>query len=151
MCTSRTGTGIIQVCRFTTVHVTDADKSIEGGMTKAISMISSARGSRPAVIADLHEDRPYMRGMQPSDSGPVPWDSDPSFEEIEQAGARIAKNVDVHTVLDGMFLISGEILRITDYELGLPAGIRFNPVSGAWEKDTQIRDERYVVCRLKGL
>ena len=88
--------------------------------------------------------------MKPTQSGPVPWDADPAFEELEKAGAKVVKRADAHTVRDGMFFVSGETPRTTEYELGLPAGITFHPGTGIWEKDTSIRDERYIVCRLKG-
>lgn len=118
-------------------------------MINAIQMINAAKGPGSSVVADLHPDRPEMRGMMPG-LEPVPWESDPTFSEFSEAGAQVSKNESTHTVLDDMFLISGEIPRHTPYENGLPAGIAWNGADGAWEKDTLIKDERFVMCNLKG-
>jgi 7,8-dihydropterin-6-yl-methyl-4-(beta-D-ribofuranosyl)aminobenzene 5'-phosphate synthase len=48
-----------------------------------------------------------------------------------------------------MFLISGEVPRVTEYETGFPRGMRFTE-EGEWVKDELIKDERFVVCKLKG-
>lgn len=60
------------------------------------------------------------------------------------------KRDSTHTVLDDMFLISGEIPRVTSYEVGLRRGIRFDAAKQEWQEDTMIRDERFVMCKLKG-
>lgn len=119
-------------------------------MVNAIRMIKAANGAGKGVVADLHPDRPEMRGMMPPGSDPVPWESDPTFSEFSDAGAEVSKNENSHTVLEDMFLISGEIPRKTSYENGLPAGIAWNGSKRAWEKDTVIKDERFVMCNLKG-
>ena len=81
---------------------------------------------------------------------PVSLEPDPTFEEIRAAGGTVAKNDSAHTILDETFLVSGEIPRVTSYETGIRRGIRFDIGKGAWEEDTMIRDERFVMCKLKG-
>ena len=81
---------------------------------------------------------------------PVSLEADPTFEEIAGAGGQVEKSNQAHTIMDGMFLISGEIPRVTSYEVGLPRGIRFDVTKRQWEEDTMIRDERFVMCKLKG-
>jgi 7,8-dihydropterin-6-yl-methyl-4-(beta-D-ribofuranosyl)aminobenzene 5'-phosphate synthase len=49
-----------------------------------------------------------------------------------------------------MFLVSGEIPRVTEYETGVKNGIRFEKSTGKWEKDESIIDERFLMCNLKG-
>ncbi|PGH13681.1 hypothetical protein AJ79_03530 [Helicocarpus griseus UAMH5409] len=124
-----------------------------GGMLKAIQMIKDAKKENGSasndLIIDLHPSRPDYRGFR---MGPetVSLQADPTFEEIEQAGAKIEKNSEPHTVLDNMFLISGEIPRVTEYETGLKHGIRFDKASGQWESDELITDERFLACNVKG-
>ena len=81
---------------------------------------------------------------------PISLEADPSFEEVQEAGAMLVKNAVVHTILDDMFLVSGEIPRVTPYELGLRGAVRFDSTTGRWEEDPLIPDERFVMCNLKG-
>lgn len=97
---------------------------------------------------DVHPDRPAFRGVKAGH--PISLEADPSFEEIETAGASLLKSSQPHAVLDDFFLVSGEIPRETPYEDGIQGGLRFNPSTGQWEDDTLIADERYVMCNLKG-
>ncbi|KAI0131204.1 Metallo-hydrolase/oxidoreductase [Daldinia grandis] len=121
-----------------------------GGMATAVRMIEAAKtGSdlTKKVVVDVHPDRPEFRGVMAHE--PISLEPDPSFAEIEEAGATVFKSDAVHTALDDTFLISGSIPRLTSYEGGIPNGIRFNS-AGQWEKDELIMDERLVMCNLKG-
>lgn len=90
---------------------------------------------------------PAFRGVQAD--RPISLEADPSFEELETAGATLLKSDQPHTVLDDLFLISGEIPRQTTYEDGIYGGVWFNPSTGHWEEDTWIMEERYIMCNLK--
>jgi 7,8-dihydropterin-6-yl-methyl-4-(beta-D-ribofuranosyl)aminobenzene 5'-phosphate synthase len=121
-------------------------------MLNAVRLINKAKAateqsSKSSLLVDLHPNRPDYRGVMAM--VPVSLESDPTFEEIEKAGALVQKHDEAHTVLDDMFLISGEIPRVTAYEKGLQRGIRFNKQTEKWEDDTLILDERFVACRLK--
>jgi len=118
-------------------------------MLKAVKMINEAKGSRKGLPVDLHPNRPAYRGFL-GPAGPVSLERDPTFEEIEAAGATIIKNDQPHTILDDMFLVSGEIPRVTSYETGFKRGIRFNQDTGSWESDELILDERFLMCNVKG-
>lgn len=101
---------------------------------------------------DVHPDRPMYRGIQ-APSGPISLEADPTFNELEAAGAVVTQHKDARTVLENAFLISGEIPRTTSYEKGFPNGIRLDPQTGEWQPDAEIKDERFVMCNLadKGL
>jgi len=101
------------------------------------------------VVVDLYPARPDFRGIMAMQ--PVSLEADPTFDEIEAAGGLVSKHEQAHPVLDGTFLVSGEILRATAYEMGLRRGIRFDADKVTWEEDTLIRDERFVMCKLKGM
>ncbi|KAE9992922.1 hypothetical protein EG327_007230 [Venturia inaequalis] len=122
----------------------------QGGMLRAVKLINAAKASKGLanVIVDLHPNRPDFRGVTLPDFQ-MSLEADPTFAEITNAGGIIFKNADTHTVLDDMFLISGEIPRVTSYETGLRRGARFVREKGEWEEDTLILDERFVVCNLK--
>ncbi|RDI78168.1 hypothetical protein Vi05172_g11881 [Venturia inaequalis] len=120
----------------------------QGGMLRAVKLINAAKASKGLanVIVDLHPNRPDFRGVTLPDFQ-MSLEADPTFAEITNAGGIIFKNADTHTVLDDMFLISGEIPRVTSYETGLRRGARFVREKGEWEEDTLILDERFVVYR----
>ncbi|KAI1472044.1 Metallo-hydrolase/oxidoreductase [Daldinia caldariorum] len=121
-----------------------------GGMAAAIRTVEAAKRTSeraPKVVVDVHPDRPEFRGVMAHE--PISLEPDPSFAEIEEAGATVSRSDEVHTALDDMFLISGPIPRLTSYEDGIPNGIRLNS-EGRWEKDELITDERLVMCHLKG-
>ncbi|KAL6242240.1 hypothetical protein RBB50_010788 [Rhinocladiella similis] len=120
-----------------------------GGMLKAISIINGARPPDSPVVVDLHPDRPHYRGFL-GPAGPVSLEADPTFAEIEAAGATVVKNDKPHAVLDDMFLVSGEIPRVTSYEVGFKRGMRFNQDTSSWESDELILDERFLMCNVKG-
>ncbi|KAF6823873.1 hypothetical protein CPLU01_11182 [Colletotrichum plurivorum] len=125
-----------------------------GGLLRAITMVNEGRNRSDELVVDLHPDRPEFRGIA-TPHGPISLEADPNPSEVEQAGARVLLSQDAHSVLDDMFVVSGEISRTTDYEVGLPGGLRFFPSSeaengGSWVKDEQIMEERYVMCNVKG-
>lgn len=121
-----------------------------GGMLKAIEMINEARGVDQAPVkVDLHPNRPEYRGFM-SPMGPVSIEADPTFDEIMLAGGEVMKKDKPHVVLDGMFMVSGEIPRVTSYEKGVLRGIRWEGKSQKWESDELIVDERLLMCNVKG-
>jgi hypothetical protein len=123
-----------------------------GGMLRAISMINEARsnaGKSEPLVVDLHPDRPDFRGFQ-TPVCVVSLEADPSFDEVESTGAKLVKGGTTRTVLDDLFLISGEIPRQTAYEVGVPRGLRYDKTTSQWSPDTLIRDERFLLCNLKG-
>ncbi|KAK8087944.1 hypothetical protein PG997_002905 [Apiospora hydei] len=121
-----------------------------GGLVSAVRMISEAAATAKkvtttssAVVVDVHPDRPAFRGvMIPEPQEPISLQADPTVRELLDAGAAVRSEDGVHTVLDDMFLVSGEIPREADYEGGIRGGITFNESSGKWEQDEPIMDER---------
>ena len=68
--------------------------------------------------------------------------SDPSFELIEKAGAKVETSKEGHAVSNGTVWVSGEIPRVTEYETGLLGGVRWfkseNNGQGGWLKEEVI-------------
>ena len=121
------------------------------GMLRALSMIQDARiaSSANPVIVDLHPDRPDYRGMG-FGAEVVSMEADPTFDEVRGRGGIVDLHTEAHTVLDDMFLISGEIPRTTPYERGLANGWRYHGEEQAWKPDVLMLDERFMVCNVKG-
>ncbi|KAK4497683.1 hypothetical protein PRZ48_010336 [Zasmidium cellare] len=124
-----------------------------GGMLKVLEMINAARKEQSSnlgpVSVDLHPKRPKYSGMWPPGlPGPMSMEADPTFDEIESLGAKVEKSDQPHTICEGMFLVSGEIPRVTEYEKGLKFGVRYH--ENGWEEDMKMPDERLLMCKLKG-
>lgn len=126
-----------------------------GGMLQVLRMIDEARAGHqsqlPPVSVDLHPDRPMYSGIKVPDVPPFSMEADPTFEEIEQVGGKVVKSDQPHTVLDDMFLVSGEIPRVTEYERGLKFGTRLRSLEKGWEDDSLMKDERLLMCKVKGI
>lgn len=114
-----------------------------------IQKAKEAAGRSDGLVVDVHPDRPFYRGIALPEHI-ISLEADPTFEEIQNAGAMIDKQNKPHTVLDNMFLISGEIPRVTAYETGLKGAVRFDPEGNDWFSDEAIADERFLMCNLKG-
>lgn len=130
--------------------------SCTGGLLRAIRLINEAKAkaakttnTNTNLTVDLHPDRPEYRGFC-FGCKIISLEADPSFEEIERAGAVVDRHADAHTVLDDMFLISGMIPRVTPYETGLKGAVRYDSSTNDWLSDELIRDERLLMCNLKG-
>ncbi|KAJ5668386.1 uncharacterized protein N7477_006956 [Penicillium maclennaniae] len=122
-----------------------------GGLGKAIRMIKEAKqtqGISDELVVDVHPDRPVYRGIALPELI-ISLEADPTFEELSSAGATVDKRSDAHLVLDDMFLISGEIPRVTPYEVGLRNAVRFDPEEKDWYSDEVIADERFLAVNLK--
>ncbi|KAJ7217946.1 beta-lactamase-like protein [Mycena pura] len=120
-----------------------------------LSFLSHSRAlNNPKCIVDCHPDRPISRGMA---RGPL-YDkvfgalrSDPTFEEIEAAGGIVEKHAECHTVAAGAVWVSGEIPRISPFEVGMPGAMRWVAEDGGkWISDELIMDERYAVIDVAG-
>jgi 7,8-dihydropterin-6-yl-methyl-4-(beta-D-ribofuranosyl)aminobenzene 5'-phosphate synthase len=126
-----------------------------GGMLKAIAMVQAAKkNGGKAVRADLHPARPTYRGVQPPNLPVVSMEADPTFAEIEGVGGKVVKSDQPHLIGGDMFMVSGEILRETEYERGLRFGVRFDADAegnGKWEVDEKMADERFLMCNIKGM
>lgn len=123
-----------------------------GGMLKAIDMIHQAKKAKSEnknVVVDVHPSRPDYRGFALGDKI-VSLQADPTFQEITNHGATLNKHDETHTILDDMFLVSGEIPRETTYENGVKFGMRFDQSENEWISDEKIADERFLMCNLKG-
>lgn len=145
---SRIGIEITRVRPFTCTFAL----TVSGGLTSAVRLINEARedaGLKGQVIVDVHPNRPEYRGFRTQDTI-VSLEADPTFEELEEAGATVNMNDTPQLLWEGWLLASGEIDRETTYELGLQRGMRFESRSGKWEEDQLIRDERFLACKIKG-
>ena len=74
----------------------------------------------------------------------------PGPERLGAAGARVVSTREAQTAVGGVFHVSGEIPRVTPYEVGLPGHVRRSADGRTWDPDPLIMDERFVSVQVKG-
>jgi 7,8-dihydropterin-6-yl-methyl-4-(beta-D-ribofuranosyl)aminobenzene 5'-phosphate synthase len=119
-----------------------------GGLLKAFELIRTAAPERGAPIY-LHPGMFAERGQRQPDGGVLPTGLLPSLDELRTAGATPVVTNAPQLLLDAMFYLSGEIPRVTTYEIGLQNHVRRN-ANGEWEADPLIMDERFLAVAVKG-
>ena len=73
----------------------------------------------------------------------------PSYNDLDREGVEIIEERGPSLVLDGTVLITGQVERVTDFELGFPIQQARN-AQGAWEPDVWVWDDQAVVCHVNG-
>jgi 7,8-dihydropterin-6-yl-methyl-4-(beta-D-ribofuranosyl)aminobenzene 5'-phosphate synthase len=73
----------------------------------------------------------------------------PSHNDLEREGVEIIEERGPSLVLDGTVLITGQVERVTDFELGFPIQ-QARTAEGGWEPDVWVWDDQAVVCHVKG-
>jgi 7,8-dihydropterin-6-yl-methyl-4-(beta-D-ribofuranosyl)aminobenzene 5'-phosphate synthase len=120
-----------------------------GGLPEIVGAVAEAReeAGLPAPVVDLHPDRPDQRGVRLPTGAMACLPDEPTFEAIEAAGGVVHRNAEVHPVAD-LFVGSGLIDRVTDYETGLVG--HHTRTGDTWTPDPLILDERFLAARVRG-
>jgi 7,8-dihydropterin-6-yl-methyl-4-(beta-D-ribofuranosyl)aminobenzene 5'-phosphate synthase len=120
-----------------------------GGLLAAIGAISAARPQggadcfvHPGMFAQRATQRPNGEFYEHE---PVP---DP--ERLAKAGAKVINAREPQLAAGGAFYVSGEIPRLTRYEVGLPGHMRRGVDGKSWEPDPLLMDERFISVHVKG-
>jgi 7,8-dihydropterin-6-yl-methyl-4-(beta-D-ribofuranosyl)aminobenzene 5'-phosphate synthase len=74
----------------------------------------------------------------------------PSPDDLAAKGAVPVVTTEAQALLDDMFLVSGEIPRVTRYEKGFPGHKRRSEDGQCWEDDPLIMDERFLAVHVRG-
>lgn len=121
-----------------------------GGLPLAIKDIH-ARNGRHRVPVHVNEDMFVRRAVRaPDGRGLLPVAQLPTPEDLEEAGGLLVASPNARTFCDDVFYLSGEIPRITPYEVGVPGRMRQLP-EGGWVSDQWGRDERWLAVWVEGL
>jgi 7,8-dihydropterin-6-yl-methyl-4-(beta-D-ribofuranosyl)aminobenzene 5'-phosphate synthase len=119
-----------------------------GGIPQAIELIRAANGGRPVPL-HLHPRMFRERGSRQPDGGVLPMDRIPAPEAWAAMGAMPVLSREP-AVIAGHMLLSGEIPRVTDYEVGLPGQVARADEAAPWEPDEWLADERFLAVHLRG-
>lgn len=121
-----------------------------GALPTAVKHLVQTHGK--TVVVDLHPDRPKARAapFAGPQNGLFRLPYDPTHEEIASAGAKLDFHAEEHVVADGAVYVSGEIPRVTPFEIGMPGHMKWvqdengNKEGGGWVDDPYVMEERYV-------
>jgi len=119
-----------------------------GAMLRALQMIRQHNGGRD-VPTYMHPDMYRSRALKTADGSFRLFEDVPSAAQLTQHGAEVIHATQPQWVLDDLVYISGEIPRVTEFEIGLPGQHRRTPDGNGWEPDPLIMDERFVAVAVK--
>lgn len=118
-----------------------------GALLLALNMILARKG--PGAIPFYgHPEMFYKRAIALAGGLFRPMVDVPSPEELKTFGAEVHLEREPVSLSDGMFMVSGEIPRVTPYERGFPGQVRQN-AQGQWEPDELMMDERWLGIDVK--
>jgi 7,8-dihydropterin-6-yl-methyl-4-(beta-D-ribofuranosyl)aminobenzene 5'-phosphate synthase len=120
-----------------------------GAMLRALQIIRDRNGGKE-VPYYAHPDMFRTRAMKRPDGSFQVMEDVPSVDALSAHGARVVNTTEAKTLFDGMTYVSGEIPRVTLFELGLPGQHRKTEDGKGWELDELIMDERFVAVNVRG-
>ena len=118
-----------------------------GGLPRALGLITAANGGR-AVPLYLHPAMFGRRGQRQPDGGVLPSERVPTPQEWSEFGAEPIVTTEPLTCLDDLYYVSGEIPRLTPYEIGVANQVRDD--GAGWQPDPFVMDERFLALHLRG-
>jgi 7,8-dihydropterin-6-yl-methyl-4-(beta-D-ribofuranosyl)aminobenzene 5'-phosphate synthase len=120
-----------------------------GGIPRALSLIRAANGARDVPLY-LHPGMFDELGMRQSDGGVLPMERTPRPNKWRTLGAEPVVADAPLTCLDGLFYVSGEILRVTAYEKGLVNQVRRVADDAPWQPEPLMMNERFLAVHVRG-
>lgn len=120
-----------------------------GAMLRALQMIRQSNGGRD-VPTHMHPDMYRTRAMKAADGSFRMLEDVPSAAQLTQHGAEVVHSTRPQLVLDDLVYVSGEIPRVTPFEVGLPGQHRKTDDGSGWEPDPLMMDARFITVSVKG-
>jgi 7,8-dihydropterin-6-yl-methyl-4-(beta-D-ribofuranosyl)aminobenzene 5'-phosphate synthase len=117
-----------------------------GGLTTAIEAIAAHGRS---VECFTHPRMFAQRANRRPDGTMFVYEPVPDPTALTKAGANVLVTREPQVIGGATVYVSGEIPRVTPYEVGLPGHLR-RAADGTWEPDPLIMDERFIAVHLKG-
>lgn len=119
-----------------------------GALLRALGMIRQRNGGRD-VPTYMHPDMYRTRAMKAAGDSFRLLEDVPSAAQLAQHGADVVHATRPLSLLGGLAYLSGEIPRVTAFEVGLPGQHRKTLDGSAWEPDPLIMDERFLAVAVK--
>lgn len=106
------------------------------------------RKSANKISVYIGENGVVERGTKIDETTVMSIGKPDSEEEVLKYNGQYVYNREPKTLLDDFFMISGEVPRVTSYEIGLKG--QMAKINGKWEKDELIKDEQFLMVNVKG-
>lgn len=119
-----------------------------GGLVAAVQSIARARG-RNRARCFVHPGMFAQRATRRPTGELFVQERVPNPGELAEAGASVVSTREPQLAGGGAFYVSGEIPRLTKYEVGLPGHLRQSDDGKSWEPDPFLMDERFVSVHVK--
>ncbi len=119
-----------------------------GGLVAAVQSIAKARGLN-RTRCFVHPGMFAQRATRRPTGELFVQERVPNPEELTEAGASVVSTREPQLAGGGAFYVSGEIPRLTKYEVGLPGHLRQSADGQSWEPDPLLMDERFVSVHVK--
>lgn len=107
-----------------------------------------SRGGK-TVDCFVHPGMFGQRGSRRPNGELYAYEPVPDPGRLARAGATVVNAREPQAPSGGVFYVSGEIPRVTPYEVGLPGHVRRSDDGRSWEPDPLIMDERFVSVHVK--
>jgi 7,8-dihydropterin-6-yl-methyl-4-(beta-D-ribofuranosyl)aminobenzene 5'-phosphate synthase len=112
-----------------------------GGLLSVVKAINN-----PKLSIIVHEDMFKKRGIADSDGTVRIFTEFPKKEQL--SSVQLISTKEPALIADGLVLVTGEIPRVTSFEVGVPQHRVFE--DGLWQPDPWVWDDRAVVINIKG-
>lgn len=126
----------------------DEAVNVSGGLLAAIQAIAAARPSA-RVECFVHPGMFGQRGVKRPSGDFMVYEPVPDPASLQGAGASVVNTREPCVTGGGAFYVSGEIPRLTRYEVGFPGHVRRSEDGESWEPDPLILDERFLSVHVK--
>lgn len=123
-----------------------------GAMLRALQIIRDRNGGNDIPFY-AHPDMFRSRALKLPDGTMRFMEDVPDVQTLTSYGARVVETTDPQLMLENTAYLSGEIARVSPFEMGLPGQHRRTRDGQAWELDELLMDERFVAVNVsdKGL
>jgi 7,8-dihydropterin-6-yl-methyl-4-(beta-D-ribofuranosyl)aminobenzene 5'-phosphate synthase len=121
-----------------------------GGMLKALDLIQQRNGGRK-IPYYAHPGMFRTRGRRLPNGRVLASKDVPGIETLTARGAMVINTAQPQMFLDNMFYVSGEVPRVTSFEIGFPGHLQKTEDGRDWEPDPWIMDERFLAVNVTGL
>jgi len=118
-----------------------------GAMLLALGMIRGRNGGRDVPFY-AHPGMFMTRGVRQPNGKVRQMEDVPSLTDLTDFGAAMVVTTEPQNFLDGLFYVSGEIPRVTEFERGFPGQMR--RTADGWEPDELLIDERWLAVNVAG-
>jgi 7,8-dihydropterin-6-yl-methyl-4-(beta-D-ribofuranosyl)aminobenzene 5'-phosphate synthase len=120
-----------------------------GAVLAGLDAIRNRKGGGVTPVY-LHPKMFWRRGLTLPGGAVVTLEDVPPPDLLREAGAEPIVRADPASLFDGLFYVSGEIARVSSFEVGLPGHVRRSDDGERWEPDPLLMDERFLAVDVAG-